>query len=146
MSVKIGKNEPTVTWINQDNVKTDNEFEDIKNTGFKVLIKGPCDLNQIFSFIKNEDIFDCEFTYVSREKQSLGVAIEGMNHTSQIVNAYSITDEEKAWIINIACQKPIDFGYAAEAAGYTRLSTISPLYNFINDRLVDESAVLRSLS
>ena len=73
-----------------------------------------------------------------------------------------ITDEEKAWIINIACQKPIDFGYAAEtwtyakltshinktaeAAGYTRLSTISPLYNFINDRLVDESAVLRPLS
>ena len=52
VSVKIGKNEPTVTWINQDNVKTDNEFEDIKNTGFKVLIKGPCDLNQIFSFIK----------------------------------------------------------------------------------------------
>ena len=51
-----------------------------------------------------------------------------------------ITAEEKAWIINIACQKPIDFGYAAEtwtyakltshinktaeAAGYTRLSTI----------------------
>lgn len=51
-----------------------------------------------------------------------------------------ITYEEKAWIINIACQKPIDFGYAAEtwtyakltshinktaeAAGYTRLSTI----------------------
>ena len=51
-----------------------------------------------------------------------------------------ITDEEKAWVINIACQKPIDFGYAAEtwtyakltshinktaeAAGYTRLSTI----------------------
>ena len=54
-----------------------------------------------------------------------------------------ITDEEKAWIINIACQKPIDFGYAAEAAGYTRLSTISPLYNFINDRLVDESTDLK---
>lgn len=51
-----------------------------------------------------------------------------------------ITDEEKTWIINIACQKPIDFGYAAEtwtyakltahinktaeAAEYTRLSTI----------------------
>ena len=25
-----------------------------------------------------------------------------------------ITDDEKAWIINIACQKPIDLGYAAE--------------------------------
>ena len=51
-----------------------------------------------------------------------------------------ITDDEKAWIINIACQKPTDFGYAAETwtyakltshinksaeeAGYTRLSTI----------------------
>lgn len=51
-----------------------------------------------------------------------------------------ITDEEKAWIINIACQKPVDFGYAAETwtyakltshinknaeeAGYTRLSAI----------------------
>lgn len=52
-----------------------------------------------------------------------------------------ITDDEKAWIINIACQKPIDFGYSAEvwtknlltkhinktaeAAGHIRLSTIS---------------------
>ncbi len=51
-----------------------------------------------------------------------------------------ITDEEKAWIINIACQKPASFGYSsetwtyakltshinknAEASGYTRLSTI----------------------
>lgn len=51
-----------------------------------------------------------------------------------------ITDDEKAWIINIACQKPKDFGYSAEtwtyarltahvnknaeAAGFTRLSTI----------------------
>ena len=51
-----------------------------------------------------------------------------------------ITDDEKAWIINLACQKPIDFGYAAEtwtyakltahinksaeSAGYIRLSTI----------------------
>lgn len=51
-----------------------------------------------------------------------------------------ITDDEKAWIINLACQKPKDFGYAAEtwtyakltshinknaeAAGFIRLSTI----------------------
>jgi len=52
-----------------------------------------------------------------------------------------ITDDEKAWIINIACQKPVDLGYSAEtwtralltkhinefaeAAGHVRLSTIS---------------------
>lgn len=52
-----------------------------------------------------------------------------------------ITDDEKAWIINIACKKPVNLGYAAEvwtralltkhinkfaeSAGHTRLSTIS---------------------
>jgi transposase len=52
-----------------------------------------------------------------------------------------ITDEEKAWIMNIACQRPYELGCPeeiwtytrlttyinknAEAAGYTRLSTIS---------------------
>ncbi len=52
-----------------------------------------------------------------------------------------ITDEEKSWIISVACQKPVEFGcsaetwtYArltkyinstAESAGYTRLSTIT---------------------
>ena len=65
-----------------------------------------------------------------------------------------ITDEEKAWIINIACQKPIDFGYAAEtwtyakltshinktaeAAGYTRLSTIHK--NTVNT-ILDEADI-----
>ena len=52
-----------------------------------------------------------------------------------------ITDDEKAWIISIACQKPVDLGYSAEVwtralltkhinkfaegAGHLRLSTIS---------------------
>ena len=52
-----------------------------------------------------------------------------------------ITDDEKAWIINIACQKPVNLDYAAEVwtralltkhinkyaeqAGHLRLSTIS---------------------
>lgn len=52
-----------------------------------------------------------------------------------------ITDDEKAWIINIACQKPVNLGYSAEVwtralltkhinkyaedAGHMRLSTIS---------------------
>lgn len=52
-----------------------------------------------------------------------------------------ITDEEKSWIISIACQKPVELGYSAEtwtysrltkhinstaeSEGYTRLSTIT---------------------
>lgn len=34
-----------------------------------------------------------------------------------------ITDEEKAWIINVACQKPVDFGYAAETWTYAKLTS-----------------------
>lgn len=52
-----------------------------------------------------------------------------------------ITDDEKAWIVSIACQKPVDLGYSAEvwtkplltkhinkfaeSAGHIRLSTVS---------------------
>ena len=34
-----------------------------------------------------------------------------------------ITDDEKAWIINLACQKPKDFGYAAETWTYAKLTS-----------------------
>ncbi len=62
-----------------------------------------------------------------------------------------ITDDEKAWIINLACQKPRDLGYAAEtwtyakltshinknaeAAGFIRLSTIhkSTVHTILDD-------------
>lgn len=65
-----------------------------------------------------------------------------------------ITDEEKAWIINIACQKPTDFGYSAEtwtyakltshinktaeAAGFVRLSTI---HKSTVNTILDESDI-----
>jgi transposase len=55
-----------------------------------------------------------------------------------------VTGEERAWIINVACKRPQDFGYSpqvwtysllakhiqetAEASGYGRLSTISRAY------------------
>lgn len=33
-----------------------------------------------------------------------------------------ITDDEKSWIINVACQKPADLGYSAETWTYVRLT------------------------
>lgn len=33
-----------------------------------------------------------------------------------------ITDEEKSWIISIACQKPVELGYSAETWTYSRLT------------------------
>jgi transposase len=63
----------------------------------------------------------------------------------------TITDDEKTWIISIACQKPIELGYAqelwtmsklqyqiqsrCEAAGYPELKeiAISTIWNILND-------------
>jgi len=63
----------------------------------------------------------------------------------------TITDDEKAWIISIACQKPVTFGYAqelwtlsklhyqiqtgCETAGYPDLKEIVPstIWNILND-------------
>jgi len=63
----------------------------------------------------------------------------------------TITDDEKAWIISIACRKPIEFGYAqelwtlsklhyqiqaqCEEAGYPELKEIvsSTVWNILND-------------
>ena len=73
-----------------------------------------------------------------------------------------ITDEEKAWIINIACQKPATFGYAAETwtyakltshinktaeeAGYVRLSTIhkSTVHTILEDADIKPRIVILS--
>lgn len=34
-----------------------------------------------------------------------------------------ITDDERAWVLSIACQKPVDLGYASEVWTYSRLTT-----------------------
>lgn len=101
VSAEVGKEQPHVTWINRETAgNASDKIADI-DKGFRILIKGPCDLLQIFSFIKNEDIFDCEFTYTSEEKHSLGVAIEGMNHTMQIVQSLTLTDNEKSEVCRL---------------------------------------------
>ena len=71
--------------------------------------------------------------------------------TRRLTRQPYLAAEVKRWIITIACQKPIDFGFAAEtwtyaqltahihktaeAAGYTRLSTIhkSTVYTILAD-------------
>ena len=70
-----------------------------------------------------------------------------------------ITDDEKAYIIDLACQKPTDFGYAAEtwtmarltehihqnaeAAGHIRISTISKstVHSILNDADIKPSKI-----
>lgn len=81
-------------WINQQESSSVSEGQ--QEICAKLLFKGPCDLNQIFSFIQQKDQFDTEFSYISEEN---GVFIEGHNHTAQIVEALELTQEEKENII-----------------------------------------------
>ena len=47
-----------------------------------------------------------------------------------------ITDDEKAWIINIACQKPVDLGYSAETWTRALLTKhINKVVHLVNIRI-----------
>ena len=80
-------------WINQDNaenVKSDKmEISDLE--AHSVLIKGPCDLYQVYPYISNTELFDTDFTHTTDD----GIAIESTSHTTHIVESLRLTDEQK---------------------------------------------------
>ena len=82
-------------WINQDNPTTGDSTEraSVKQ---RILLKGPCDMQQIFSFINEGENITCEFSYTNE----CGILTEGHNHTSQIVTALTATDTEKNEILS----------------------------------------------
>lgn len=82
-------------WINQaEKETTDADFFKVKGVHSgraSVILKGPCDLFQVFPYIKGHEFIDTEFTYVSPK----GVAIETSGHTTHIVNSYLFTEQQK---------------------------------------------------
>ena len=78
-------------WINRTEEGKAEKKTAIKH---KVVIKGPCDLQQVFSFIKlSPNIID-EFSYVN----SKGVLIEQGNHTTHIVESLTLPQEQKDYL------------------------------------------------
>src|SRR5947207_14510953 len=63
----------------------------------------------------------------------MGVIV-GMKDTSHKPREAVITDDAKAWVVNLACSKPTDFGYAAELwtrsalAGHVRRQAVQAGY------------------
>lgn len=82
-------------WINVSSSSNVKAKKEVSNT-VQVLFKGPCDMSQIFSFIKEDKNIDCEFTYAS----STGVSIEQHNHSQCILQSLSIDDGVKKQIIS----------------------------------------------
>ena len=80
-------------WINQN--RTAKNLQKTKLGNQKILIKGPCDMLQIFSFIKQNENIVTEFVYVNDR----GSTVEQINHTSHIVQAYTLSESEKKRLI-----------------------------------------------
>lgn len=84
-------------WINQDLAETAAEQMQVQNlTAHSVLVKGPCDLFQVYPYIANTELFDTEFTYVVRD----GLAIESTGHTTNVVEALRLSDAQKQRVIS----------------------------------------------
>ena len=90
-------------WINNSETANGKTQKDAISSDIKMLLKGPCDMSQIFSFIAENDSIDCEFTYMSDS----GVSVEQHNHSLCILQSLSISDERKEEII-----KELPFGDA----------------------------------
>lgn len=84
-------------WINQNIEAVAAEQMRIKNLAqHAVLVKGPCDLFQIYPYIANTELFDTEFTYTT----DTGLVIESTGHTTHIVEALRLSGEEKQRILD----------------------------------------------
>ena len=78
-------------WINNSKIEK-RDFNEQRTTFSdigKVLFKGPCDMQQLFSFINETDNVITEFAYINPE----GVLIEGSNHSVQILESVEIAPD-----------------------------------------------------
>ena len=83
-------------WINSDSEDSAADQMQIKElAAHTVLIKGPCDLFQIYPYIANTELFDTEFTYTT----DIGLTVESTGHTTHIVEAFRLSDEEKKRVL-----------------------------------------------
>lgn len=78
-------------WINSSNSEKTSKF----STDLSIMIKGPCDMSQMFSFIEETESIHTEFTYVGKN----GISVEGHNHTAQIATALTINEKQKNTIL-----------------------------------------------
>lgn len=84
-------------WINQAEQTSDNGKMEISNLKeHMVLIKGPCDLFQVYPYIANTEMFDTEFSHTTDK----GIYIESTSHTTHMVEAVRLTSEQKQMVVD----------------------------------------------
>ncbi len=85
-------------WINQKNAKAKSvsKLKISELTEHSVLIKGPCDLFQIYPYISNTELFDTDFSRTTDD----GTQIESTSHTTQMVEAIRLSGKQKELVNN----------------------------------------------
>ena len=84
-------------WINQKAITASGSQMQIENLkAHSVLVKGPCDLFQVYPYIAQTELFDTEFTY----SLPSNLVIESTGHTTHIVEAGRLTQSQKQRILD----------------------------------------------
>lgn len=84
-------------WINQEARDSSASRLEIKNlNAHTVLVKGPCDLFQVYPYIANTELFDTEFTHTT----DAGLVIESTGHTTHIVEALRLSQAQKQLVVD----------------------------------------------
>ena len=85
---------PCPEWINQ--TQQTNSAQKKKTARGKILIKGQCDMQQMFAFMNDGPNIITEFVYVN----SKGISIEQGNHSVHIVESKTLDDDTKNRLIH----------------------------------------------
>lgn len=87
----------SLEWINCNQNSDDDKVSAQIEIGKKIMLKGPCDMEQIFNFMKKNDMIDSEFTHVNLDT---GVDIQSINHLSHIVQSCELSHSQKQVVID----------------------------------------------
>lgn len=83
-------------WINQERlIPVADKMAINELTEHMVLVKGPCDLFQIYPYIANTEMFDTEFSHTTEN----GIYIESTSHTTHIVESVRLSEQEKQRVV-----------------------------------------------
>ena len=83
-------------WINQEKlIHVADKMAINELTEHMVLVKGPCDLFQIYPYIANTEMFDTEFSHTTEN----GIYIESTSHTTHIVESVRLSEQEKQRVV-----------------------------------------------
>ena len=103
-------------WINQNIAETAaQKMQTNQLSAHTVLVKGPCDLFQIYPYIANTDLFDTEFTHTT----DAGLTVESTGHTTHIVEALRLSQEQQQRVleevpfshVDMYCDNIFKYGY-----------------------------------